>query len=328
MLKFAVCFMKESTDYPDFSNETTNAASALRRRRQHWLADGCFLLITFIWGFSFVVVKNALREVPMFYFNALRFGVATVILIPFTFRQWRAWKPSILPGSILAMFLYVGFAFQTAGLKYTTPSKSAFITSSAAIAVPIFLFLFFRKKSDLSALLGVLVAFAGLYLLSVPSNNFNLNHGDTLTAICAAAWSFHIIFTGRFSPFYPLAALATFQIVLAGIGFWLTALGSSQIGPVPRTAVPAILYGGILATALCFGLQLWAQRHTSPTRAGLLLTTEPLFASATSYFWTGERLTGREAIGGALILVAVILAEVGYQWRFQHGRFAGQAIDL
>ncbi len=305
-----------------------DTSSCRRRSLQHWLADGCLLLITFIWGFSFVVVKNALRDVPVFYFNALRFTVATVTLLPFTLRQWRNWKPSLFPGLILAIFLYVGFAFQATGLQYTTPSKSAFLTSSAVIGVPIFLFLFFKKKSDISALLGVVVAFAGLYFLSVPSNNFNLNHGDTLTAMCAVGWAFHIIFTGRFSPLYPVAALATLQIVFAGIGFWLAALGSGQIGLVRQNAIPAIVYGGVLATSLCFGLQLWAQRHISPTRAGLLLTTEPLFATATSYVWTGERLTGREAIGGILIITGVILAEAGYQWRFLRGRRAAHAVDL
>jgi drug/metabolite transporter (DMT)-like permease len=279
------------------------------------MADGALLLTTFIWGFSFVVVKHALREIPVFYFNALRFSAAILVFLPFMFRQWKNSKPSLVPGLILAFFLYLGFAFQAAGLQYTTPSKSAFITASSVIGVPIFMFIFFRKKSDIFALVGVVIASAGLYFLGVPPNSLGLNHGDSLTAVCAVAWAFHIIFTGRFSRQHPLAALAAVQILFTGLGFWLTTLLLGQAGPVGQNIIPAILYSGILATSVCFALQLWAQRHTSATRAGLLLTTEPLFAAATSYFWTGERLTGREMSGGILIIAGVVMAEAGYHWK-------------
>ncbi|HEY2931761.1 MAG TPA: DMT family transporter [Acidobacteriota bacterium] len=282
---------------------------------RHWLADGALVVVTLIWGFSFVIVKQSLQDVPAFYFNALRFTVATATFLPFTVGRLKMLGPMCRPSLALAAFLFAGFAFQTSGLQFTTPSKSALITASSVILVPVFLWLVFRKRSDRSAVAGVIVAFGGLYLLSFPRSGLQVSPGDVLTAFGAIAWAFHIILIGRYSPHYPVLTLTTLQIFFAGAAFWITALALHQVRPVSLPVVPAVLYTGVLATGLSFVLQTWAQRHTSPTRAGLLFTTEPLFAVITAYFWIGERLTLRESLGGALIVAGVLVAEAGYHWR-------------
>ncbi|MBI4456350.1 MAG: DMT family transporter [Acidobacteria bacterium] len=305
MLKFLLLSMTTPTRQPNLP-ET--------QPRQHWLADGSLLLITFIWGFSFVIVKQVLQQLPASYFNALRFTAASATFVPFTARQWRNWRPVVAPGLLMSLFLYAGFLFQATGLRHTTPSKSAFITSSSVIGVPIILRIFYKRKSDRSALAGVVLGFAGLYFLTLPANYPHFDIGDGLTGLCAIAWAFHIVLAGQFSRRYPTLALASIQIGTTCLGFWITAWLLGEIAPVPITVVPAVLYGGMLATSLCFALQLWAQRHISSTRAGLWLTTEPLFAAATSYLWIGERLTGPQILGALLIVAGVVLAEAGYQW--------------
>jgi drug/metabolite transporter (DMT)-like permease len=281
---------------------------------RQWLADACLLLLAFIWGFSFVIVKQALLQVPVFYFNALRFTVATVALIPLAWKTRDGWPAALPSGLILSLLLYAGFALQASGLLFTTPSKSAFVTASSVLWVPIFLLLFWGKKTEPPALAGIAIGLAGLYILSAPDAGAPYNQGDLLTAGCAFVWAFHVILAGRYSPLYPTMILATLQISLAALLFWITAAATGQIGRVGSGSLPAILYTGVLCTSICLALQLWAQRHVSPARAGLLLATEPLFAAVTSYFWIGERLTARQAGGALLILAGVVCAEAGHWW--------------
>ena len=281
---------------------------------RHWLADACLLLLAFIWGFSFVIVKQTLAYTPVFSFNALRFSVASLSLLPFSWKGRDEWKGAFGRGLLLAVLLYAGFAFQTSGLRFTSPSKSAFITASSVLWVPLFLLLFWKKRSSTSSLIGVALGVVGLYVLSAPGDGGPFNAGDGLTGLCAVAWAFHIIYAGRFSPLHSTRVLAWLQISLAAVLFWITSLAVGGPGPIPVAAVGPLLYTGVLCTSVCLALQLWAQRHTSPTRAGLLLATEPLFASVTSYLWIGERLTGKQIAGALLILGGVVWAEAGH-WR-------------
>jgi drug/metabolite transporter (DMT)-like permease len=296
--------------------------------RKTWLADTTLLVITLIWGATFVVVQNAVEMLPPNLFNALRFGVATAFLLairPFlpAFRDVPFSPRLILAGMFLGLWLFGGYAFQTVGLLYTTPSKAGFITGLSVVLVPLFAFLFLREKIRWPAVTGVLMAAVGLYLLSI-HGSFVLQTGDALILGCAFCFALQIVSTGKFAPLYSALPLAIVQIgtvsVLSAVYAWLfedwrllmdpsVVLASDVLWALAITSIPA--------TALAFLAQTALQKETSPVHVALIFSLEPVFAALTSYLWEGEVLLTREIVGCCLIFGGMIIAEMPLEkwWR-------------
>jgi drug/metabolite transporter (DMT)-like permease len=271
--------------------------------------------VTFVWGATFVSIKNALQQATPLTFNAVRMVLAALVLLAIFYRDLRCVsRKTLLSGVLVGVFLWLGYEFQTPGLQYTTASKSAFLTGMSVVLVPLFLTLFWRRHVNLWSLWGVAVAFIGLYLLTIPSGGAGLrsiNRGDVLTLLCAVAFTFQIIFVGRATQRSPFAPIVTIEVVTCAVLMVITApmlekphiVFSSQV-------VRAILVTGLLGTALGFGAQGWAQQFTPPTHTALIFSLEPVFALVTSYLAIGERLGLRAGIGAALILAGLLLSEI------------------
>ena len=281
----------------------------VNRRR----AEAALLLNTVVWGATFVLVKAALVDVTPLLFLALRFSLATGALlalfrgprrVPFT------WKAAAA-GALAGVFLFSGYLFQTLGLQLTTAPRSAFITGLTSVMVPLLAALVYRNRPQVSEVAGVLVATAGLALMTIQHAAGSVSRGDLLTFFCAIGFAAHIVTLGHFSEYMHFQLLSIAQVgaaaVLALSSFWWAETPHVRWRPA---VICAILVTGLLATALAFTIQAWAQQYTTSTRTGLIYMLEPVFAWITSYCIAGEGLSGRAAAGAALILSGVVLVEL------------------
>jgi drug/metabolite transporter (DMT)-like permease len=279
------------------------------------VADLALLLLTLVWGTTFTLVHRALAGTGSATFLALRFGLALAAMLAI----W-AWKrPRISPGlwrdgGLLGLAMFGGFALQTAGLRFTTPARSGFLTGLAVVGVPFVARFVMRRRVALSAWAGVALAVAGLLLLAGPLGGEvrpEVRLGDALTVGCAAAYALQIIWTSEFSPRHPLVALTTVQIgvTLAGT-LAMLAVEGPRLAPSAELA-GTVLFTGLAMTVGAFFVMNWAQRHTTAVRAALIYALEPPAAAAFSHLVTGETLPPAGIAGGALIVLGVVAGEVG-----------------
>ncbi len=273
------------------------------------------ILTTLVWGATFVLIKEALNDVAPFLFNALRMSLAALVLAAVCFRELRRMsRPAILMGVLVGLALWAGYEFQTLGLKYTTPSKSAFLTGLSVILVPLFLALGWRRMVHRWTAVGVIAAGFGLFLLTVPAGEAGLasiNHGDMLTLGCAVSFAVQIILIGRAMQRYSFAGIATVQAIVCALLNWGTVpLGGRAYIIWSPLVVWTIVITALFCTAAAFTIQAWAQQFIPPTHTALIFALEPVFAWITSYLVLGERLGGRASIGAILILAGVLISEL------------------
>jgi drug/metabolite transporter (DMT)-like permease len=278
------------------------------------------ILVTLVWGATFVQIKDALRDISPLLFNAVRMTLAATVLSLLYWKQMKRITPAALrSGLLVGTMLGLGYAFQTTGLNLTTPSKSAFLTSLAVVLVPVFMALFWRKTVNRWTALGVVAAFAGLYLLTVPTGSAagsfgdfsNINLGDIITVGCSVAFAFHIIFLGKATRVYAFQQIAVLQTAVAAVLMYASApLIEHPHALWSQRVLLAILVTGLLGTAAAFTIQAWAQQFLAPTNTALIFALEPVFAWITSYLALGERLGVRAAAGAGLILCGLLASEL------------------
>ena len=279
----------------------------------HARAEIALAFVALLWGGTFVMVKAALADISSLVFLSLRFSLAGVLLLLYFRKQtiFRIPVKSLGLAALVGALLMSGYVLQTVGLLTTSPAKSAFLTGLYIPLTPIFGAILFRRSPLWQEILGLVLAVAGTALLSWPGERFNMALGDWLTVGCAVAFAFHIVALGHFTPVVGFAPMTCLQI-LFGAGFAAIGVPLAEKpfwNPAPSTFV-AIIVAGVLATAVAFAVQTWAQQHTSATRAALLFSLEPVFAWIISFLVTGEVLTGRSAIGAMLVLSGILCAEL------------------
>jgi len=272
-------------------------------------AEFSLALITAIWGFTFVIVKGALADASPLPFLAVRFMLAGLLLLVILGRG-RVGRGTILPGSIMGVFLFGGYLFQTWGLVYTTPSKSAFLTGFSVILVPLIMMLLGQKLGS-ATLLGAVLGLSGIYLLVAPSGMSGVNLGDIFTLVGATSFAVHIVLVGRYTKRFSFLHLVPVQILAVG----LLASVAMVIFPAQkwhfsaRLAV-AILVTAVLATGVAFSVQNWAQQYTPPAHTALIFALEPVFAAISSWLVVGEHFRGRTLAGAGLILAGMVVSEI------------------
>ncbi|MGZ4853867.1 MAG: DMT family transporter [Candidatus Angelobacter sp.] len=276
------------------------------------------VMIAFIWGSTFVLVKAALNDSSPLVLNSARMVVAAVLLAIFYRKKITVLtKPALTAGVVVGIFLYLGYAFQTSGLKLTTPSKSAFLTGTSSVLVPLLLVAIWRAHIHLWRVAGIMLALTGLFLMTVPGGGTGLadfakvNLGDILTIGCAFCFAFQIIFLGHASQRFPFEQIAVLQVGTAAVLMTLSAplLEHPHFRPT-GTVIAAVLITGVLCTAVAFTVQSWAQQFTPATHTALIFTTEPVFAWLTSFIYLHERLGLRAGAGALLILGGVLVSEL------------------
>ena len=281
-------------------------------------ADLALALCSLLWGVTFVVVKSALDHASVFVFLAARFSIAVLLMLAWSSRAVRQFeREDLFAGLRLGCFMFLGYAFQTAGLQYTSPAKSGFVTGSSVVLVPLLLALFWGKRLTWSAYGGAFVAMLGLYFLTIPAQGIAyLNRGDVLTFVAAGLYAVHIILVGEYTRQHSAKALSLIQVAACAAMSWMTAGAAAAIQWQPARfewrseLILGTVICAVLATAVAFSIQLWAQQYTTPGHAAILFTLEPVFAVITSYLMIGERLGQRALVGALFVLAGIFVAEI------------------
>jgi drug/metabolite transporter (DMT)-like permease len=267
------------------------------------------LVVTAIWGITFVQVKDAVEIYPLFAFLAVRFAIASATLAPFSVGRFRGFdRRGLVAGLGLGGLLALGYALQTAGLARTTVSSTGFITGLCVVLTPITAFLLFRDHIPRAVWVGVGLSTIGLAML------FGIEAGsavgDVLVLGGAVAYALQIVLLERYAPDYDPVAFTLVEMVAAFVGFTAIAVARGDLSvPHGWTVWGALLVTGIFASALAFLVQTWAQRRTSATRTALAFTMEPVFAALFGITLAGDRLGPLGWTGCAAIMAGIVLAE-------------------
>jgi drug/metabolite transporter (DMT)-like permease len=286
-------------------------------------------VVCFIWGAEFTLIDLAMNVIPVNTFNAIRFALAGLFLIPlFLWSKETISKQHILPllikGSTLGFLLFIAFYTQTEGLRHTSVSNAGFITGLASPMIPILGFILFRKRVSRFVWIGTLFATCGLYFLTV-GDKLEFNQGDSLVLICALAFAIHVLLTGRFVeslPVIPLTIVQLFAVATySSLGAFLSPEPAFYLeGHIPLTWIESvftpivlitILIAGIFGTAFAYWAQTTCQTILPDYKIALILTLEPVFAWLTAWLFLNEKLGVAGLIGAACILTGMVVAETG-----------------
>lgn len=270
------------------------------------------IITTVIWGSAFVVMKNSVDIISPTYLLALRFTIAFAALtVVFWKRFKRVGKTDIICGLVLGFFLFISYFFQTYGLKYTTASKNAFITTLYVILVPFLHWFFNRKKPSKNNVGAAVIAVIGLGFISL-EGDLRVNIGDFMTLICGIFFAFHIVFVDRYTENHDPIILTVMQMAVAAGLSWVVAPlleGGLDLSVIDHSMAVSLLYLGIFSTMICFLLQNMGQKHLSPNTSSIILSFESVFGLLFSVFLLGEPVTLKLLTGCALLFLSVILSE-------------------
>jgi drug/metabolite transporter (DMT)-like permease len=261
--------------------------------------------VTAVWGWTFVVVKDATAQYPTVPFLALRFAIALVVTALLVRRLPS--RRTLLVGATVGTALAAGYLMQTVGLQYISAGSAGLITGLLVVFTPLLERLIGRRVPWF-AYPAVVAALAGTVLLA-GGGALGLGLGELLLLGCALAFAMHIVLLSQWSPGLPAAPLAMVQMATAALLFGIPA------APVVRMPSPpvwfALVVTGVAASAVAFFIQTWAQQQLSASRTALILATEPAWALFFSVLLTGQRLGPAQAVGAALVLLAIFGYEAG-----------------
>ena len=284
-------------------------------------SNALLLITAAIWGFAFVAQRVGMDYLGPFTFNAARFTLGSLSLLPLLFisRGERTASENILPrpGLKLVVFggfsagfmLFMGISLQQVGLVYTTAGKAGFITSLYVVIVPI-MALFWKQSTNPGTWLGAVLATMGLYLLGV-TGRFTVESGDLLVFFCAFFWAAQVLIIGWLSPRIQSVKLAFTQFVVCAV---LSLIAAAILEDISWDALVqaswAILYSGIFSSGVAFTFQVMAQRHTHPAHASIIMSLEAVFAAIGGWLILNEILSMRGLMGCGLMLGGMLLSQL------------------
>ncbi len=267
------------------------------------------MLVSAIWGSTFIVIKAGLGSVGPLGYIALRFGLAALLLAVFALPSLRrAARKELAAAATLGIVLFTGYALQTVGLTLATASEGGFITGLSTVIVPFVVWIWFRLRPSGLFFAGAAVATAGLGVLTL-TESLRPALGDVLLFGCAVAFALHILLLGWFAARYGAGVLIAGQVIVVAV-LALVAAAVVEGPPVPDGPAGwlSAIYTAVAATAGVLALQTWAQRRVSANRTAMIFAAEPVFAALFAALFGGERFTTRDLIGAALILAGIVAA--------------------
>lgn len=272
-------------------------------------ADFLLVLVAVSWGATFVMVQNAIKDIPAFTFLFLRFFIAFLLMYVLFYKKLDYSKESLKASVILGIFNFGGYGLQTVSLYFSPSGIVAFLTGLFVIFTPLFSFLFFKKNIQKKALFSAVMAVAGLYLL-VLSDHLNLDKGEFLAVMCAVFYALHVSFTDIYSKKYNIFTLVTFQfLTVAFLSLIFIPFENFHSIHFSNQAIIAVLVTSLIATVFAFFVQTYAQQYTTPTKTAVIFALEPVTAAFLGYL-NGEILTLKQIMGGILVIIAMIVSEI------------------
>ncbi|MFE2416072.1 DMT family transporter [Streptomyces hokutonensis] len=267
------------------------------------------LLVTAIWGATFLVVKDATVGMPVFDFLTWRFALAAVVMAairPSVVR--RIDRGTLARGAGAGSLLGMSYILQTLGLQHTSAAVSGFLTGLFVVITPLLAWALFRQHLSPTAWTAAATATAGLALITLSGVSFG--SGEALTLLCSVCFALHLLALGRWSPGRDAYALTLVQLTTASLMCLIGAVPHGVRPPQNGSTWTAVLVTAVLASAFAYMVQTWAQKHVTATQAAVVLTMEPVFAGLFAVLVGGERLTVSTLVGGALVVTAMFLIEV------------------
>ena len=291
-------FVPSATDPADKKKSATSATLLL-------------ILVTFIWGFTFVLNQNILKEISVADLQTWRFGIATLIMVAMRPHWiWQAPKIHYIHGFWLGLALAAGYAVQLVGLKHTSATASGFITGLFVVFTPLITGLVLRVRIPNTAWVAVVLTTVGLGLIAL--KGWTLGYGELLTLVCAIMFSIHIVGLDRWSDPEYVYSLTTTQIGMVFlVSLIMSLVQGGPTAPSTYTLWFQIAFLSAFATCLGFFAQTWVQTQISATRTAIILTMEPVFSGIAGVTIGTDQLTTRIVIGAALILCAMYIVELG-----------------
>lgn len=272
-------------------------------------ADVTLFIIAIIWGTAFVAQRVAAQLESVYLFNGARYILAGLVVLPFVGRK----NTSSIPREqykwmfVAGFLLFLAAALQQVGILYTTAGNAGFFTSLYVVLVPVVVLIGWKETPHWLSVLAVGVAGAGAYLLST-GGRIQVQIGDTLELIGAAFWALHVVIIGKFASRFESMSFSVGQLLICGILNLIVGLFVEQpIFTLPLAG--AVAYTAVLSLGICYTLQVWAQRHTPPADAALILSLESVFAVLAGWLLLDERLTGIQIFGCILIFFSVGLSQ-------------------
>jgi drug/metabolite transporter (DMT)-like permease len=280
------------------------------------LSEIIFVVVVFVWGITFIFSKAALEVTGPFTYNTLRMLLGVVTLAILVGPEWRKVDWSYLwPVLVTGGVLFAAYTVQSYGQQSTTASKAGFLTGTNLVYVPIFSAWLLHRIPGRPAIIGVILAFIGLFLISFEGSlsNLSIARGDFWVAVSGVGWALYIIALAYYSPQLNVLIYCTLHILVAallsGMGWLLFEPFNVPLGQ--SALLVGIFTTGFLVIGLGTGVQAWVSRHASPTRIALFAALEPVFAMLAGW-WIGETLTARILIGGTFIVIGMLIAELGH----------------
>jgi len=275
-------------------------------RASPFLALAALVVITAVWGYTFLIVQSAVELMPVMDFMAWRFAAAALIMLALRPKCLRGiTRQELLRGAGLGIVLGLGYIAQTYGLLYASAAVSGFITGMFVVLTPVVAWIILRHKTDGKTWLLVALATFGVALLSL--NGWSVGPGELLTLGCAVLFAIHIVGLGEWSPYYDPYTFAFLQIATVAAISIVAALPGGITLPPNSEVWTTVGITAVFATALAFVVQTWAQSLVSPTRAAIVMTMEPVFAGFFAVVIGGDQLTFRTLLGGGCIVAAMLI---------------------
>lgn len=274
------------------------------------LADLSLILVAALWGGGFVAVKDALNNIGPYYLMAMRFSLAAILLGVVFFKKMKTIKKSDLKGgTIVGVFLFLAFAFQTVGLQYTTASKQSFLTAVYVVIVPFLYWGITKKAPGLYNIVSAFLCLFGVGLLTL-DGGLSLGIGDSLTLVCAIFFAGHIVSVGHYAQKVDPIILTVLQFVVSAV----ISLGCAIFLDTPpatmgKEVIFPILYLAVFSTLICYVIQNVAQKYTYSTHAALIMSTEAVFGTILSVLILSDEVGAKLIIGCILIFIAIIISE-------------------
>jgi len=281
-------------------------------------SDLLLLIAAFIWGTTFVAQRKGMVYVGPMTYNAIRFALGALTLLPLilmlrtghdTSGQNRSFRFLLWGGTLAGLALFGGASMQQMGLLDTTAGKASFITSLYVVLVPI-AGLFLGQRCGLSIWVGAILALAGLYLLTI-TGSFTIGRGDLFIFIGAFFWTIHVYLIGYLAQRANPLCIACLQFLVCSVLSFLAAVSFEEIAlPAIRAATIPILYGGILSAGVAFTLQVVCQRTSPPAHAAIVMSLETVFAVLSGYVMLHERLAPRDIAGCILMFAGLLVVQL------------------
>ncbi len=281
-----------------------------------WEYKALIVLATVIWGFSFVVMKDAVEVLPPAWLLGIRFTLAGALLLAVLARRVRKHfsRRVLAYGAILGAFDFLAFWLQTLGLQHTTPGINAFLTATYCVIVPFAWWVVARKRPTVFNIGAAVLAIGGIWLVSVSGSGetLTIGLGEGLTLGCAVVFAVHIVLVSKFSRTCDALVLTVFQFIAEGLlGLGVGAATEAFPGMAAFTpgVIGQILFLAVFASVVAFGIQNVSLAHVPPAQASLLLSLESVFGVLFSILLYGEQMTLRLVIGFVLIFAAIVISE-------------------